>query len=54
MLALIGQKHTLKQADKLALLIKAWNAYITDRPLGTLKWNSEVERFPRFGGVIQE
>ena len=45
---LIGHKHKLLQVDKLALLIKTWNAFIGKRPMGTLKWNREVETFPRF------
>ncbi len=44
---LIGEKHALKQDQKLALLIKTWNAYIHDKPLGTLRWKSDVEAFPQ-------
>lgn len=47
MTELIGDKHAVRPNHKLALLVKAWNAYVQDKPIGTLKWNSEVELFPR-------
>jgi hypothetical protein len=47
---LIGQKHTLLSVEKLALLVKSWNAFIAGKPCGTLKWNREVEQFPLFHG----
>jgi hypothetical protein len=45
-----GEKHSLRQDEKLALLIKAWNAFVGKKPVGTLKWNKDVERFPMFFG----
>lgn len=39
----------LGQLEKLALAVKAWNAYITGRPIGTLKWarlGDNAEAFP--------
>ncbi len=48
MLDLIGQKHQLTQKEKVAFIIKTWNAFRANRPLGALKWNSAVETFPQF------
>lgn len=45
---LIGEKHVLRQMDKLALIIKTWNAFLVNKPLGVLRWKSDVEPFPRF------
>ena len=46
--ALKGSRHQLLQSEKLALLIKTWNAFLCSRSLGVLKWNSASEPFPTF------
>lgn len=47
MLDLVGQKHTLTQEHKLALLIKTWNAYRAGTKVGVLRWRPVDEPFPR-------
>jgi len=48
MRAIEGSRHQLTPGHKLALLIKTWNAFLLDRPVGVLRWNQAVEPFPRF------
>jgi len=45
---IIGEKHKLRQTDKLALIIKTWNAFLADKTIAVLRWKSDVEAFPRF------
>jgi hypothetical protein len=42
-----GVKHKLTQVERLAMLIKVWNAFLIGRPLGVLRWNRDVEQFPK-------
>lgn len=46
MLNLVGERHKLRQLDKLALLVKSWNAFVRNRPVGLLRWSSD-EQFPK-------
>lgn len=48
MLDLVGVKHRLRQTEKLALLIKAWNAFLEGKPITILRWKTDTEVFPRF------
>lgn len=41
-----GEKHRLSQVEKLALLIKTWNAFHSKKSVGVLRWRREVEPFP--------
>jgi hypothetical protein len=43
-----GEKHTVLKGHKIALLIKAWNAFLANKPISLLRWKSDVETFPRF------
>jgi hypothetical protein len=45
-----GEKHLLTEPQKLALVIKAWNAFLAGKSTSLLKWNAEVETFPKFSG----
>jgi len=45
---MVGQKHRLLQSEKVALLIKTWNAFLGERPIALLRWKREVEVFPAF------
>lgn len=48
MVDLIGEKHKLTQTQKLALLIKAWNAFLAGKQVGVLRLRDD-EPFPKFG-----
>lgn len=56
MISIKGEAHKLKQNEKLALTIKAWNAFYQDRSVGLLKWvkrkaggnDKNNEAFPSF------
>lgn len=54
MTALIGEKHKMAKAERVALLIKAWNAFIAGKKVGVLRWRSDVETFPAFGKDAEE
>lgn len=47
MTALRGEKHKVTPTERLAYIVKAWNAHSTGKPLTLLKWD-ERENFPRF------
>jgi len=52
---LAGKKHKLLALEKLALLIKTWNFYVNQKSPGCLKWNRDLELFPKLnGGVLDE
>lgn len=46
---LLNDAH-LPQINRMALLIKAWNAFVEGRVVGTLRWTTE-EQFPRAIGA---
>lgn len=50
---LVGEKHKLRQDDKLALIIKTWNAFLAGKPIALLRWKRDVEAFPRFDQVAE-
>jgi hypothetical protein len=40
--------------DKIAITIKAWNAFFSGRPISTLKWQNagaRTEAFPKISGL---
>lgn len=53
MMSLKGETYKLGSGEKLAFIIKSWNAYITGKPMLILKWNKKAagkrraESFPR-------
>lgn len=47
MQALAGEKHRLTTLNRLAILIKTWNACVNGKPLGVLRWSQEIEVFPK-------
>jgi hypothetical protein len=42
-----------KATVKAAWLVKAWNAYASDRPMALLRWNAEQEQFPEIVGCAR-
>lgn len=42
-----------KPIVKAAWLIKAWNAYATERPMALLRWRSDSESFPEIVGCLR-
>jgi hypothetical protein len=39
-------KSNLPAREKKALIVKAWNAFRTDKKVKVLRWNKENEKFP--------
>lgn len=61
MISIKGESHVLTQMEKLALSIKAWNAFIQDRGITLLKWGysrggkgKNREAFPWFESENEE
>ncbi|MDP3492876.1 MAG: hypothetical protein Q8R82_07160 [Hyphomonadaceae bacterium] len=53
--AKIDKKVSIPDAERAAWIIKAWNAYLQDRPVATLKWQQvgpRKEPFPEVPGLV--
>jgi hypothetical protein len=49
-----SRKHKMLDPEKIAITIKAWNAFYLDRRPGSLKWQStgeKIESFPQIAGI---
>jgi hypothetical protein len=52
MQAMQGEKHKFREDEILALLIKAWNAFLAKKPISLLRWSPE-ETFPTIDGITE-
>ena len=47
-----NKKRRLSDAEKAALIIKAWNAFYEDRPVRILKWANQGDRREAFPAIV--